>query len=122
MDCKRCLLSSVCQSTGVNDCQFYTDRRYIVELPCKIGDSFYVLQKQADGITRIIRMSVIKIEPFGAMYNAFIYNMYLASDNVFAYKAFADIGRTVFKNLKDAKKERDFINQKEKNILKRKRK
>jgi len=121
MDCKKCYLSAVCNRTTETDCKRYINRRHIVQLPCKEGDSMYVLQKQADGITRVVKMSIIKIEPFGAIYNASLYNMLLASNNAFAYRAFTDIDKTVFFSLKKAKAERDFINQFEQKGFKSKR-
>lgn len=109
MTCKDCIHNDVCEALEMNglakvhpkQCGFYTDRSRYVELPCKVGDTLYVLSQTRDK----------RVLPFINKYEVTSITMRKKSISIFHemdghIKIFkqADIGKTVFLTKEEAEK------------------
>lgn len=95
MDCKDCYHYDVCSKKD-EMCKNFKDKSLIVELPCKLGQIVYDVVLCNDGIHRIFRMKISKIEPFGVLYPNWIWNLFLTDNYNYAYRTFSDIGKKLF--------------------------
>ena len=107
-DCKNCIHYSLCNYEEIchydidniknaKDCSFFRDRSRFVELPCKVGDTVYVVEKIAD------KWKIIKdhVETIDISYYADDVNLY----QFYGIKTdgdFEDFGKTVFLTREEA--------------------
>lgn len=113
MKCSNCYIQKKCIShisyfMGVDEvtgkeyddmekkCQDFIDKDKIKKIPCKVGDTAYVVEVHNDGVKRMTTMKVGRIVPFGSVSSGEVWNMYLVTDKTYSYKSFYDIGHTVF--------------------------
>lgn len=68
----------------------------LIELPCAVGDTAYVVEEDSDGVVRLTEMKIGNLCVCGSVYNGELWNMYLTTDYMYSYKTIYDIGRTVF--------------------------
>lgn len=68
----------------------------LIELPCAVGDTVYVVEEDSDGVVRLTEMKIGNLCVCGSVYNGELWNMYLTTDYTYSYKTIYDIGRTVF--------------------------
>lgn len=68
----------------------------LIELPCAVGDTVYVVEEDSDGVVRLTEMKIGNLCVCGSVYNGELWNMYLTTDYMYSYKTIYDIGRTVF--------------------------
>lgn len=58
IDCKNCLHYAVCgyalNSKTIYECYFFTDKSRIIELPCKVGDKLYMLNRDKSKVQEMI--------------------------------------------------------------------
>lgn len=103
--CKDCVHVEVCQKTRIMNpaydyapkCDDFKDRARFVELPCKVGDTVYVIESIA-GEEKIIQDHV---ETIGIGYYADGINIY-QFDGVKTDGYFEDFGKTVFLTREEA--------------------
>ena len=91
--CKDCIHFVVCEEVptkSADDCDFFQDRSRFVELPCKVGDTVYVIESIA-GEEKIIQDHV---ETMGIGYYADGINIY-QFDGIKTDGYFSDFGKTV---------------------------
>ena len=117
--CKDCIHYDVCWQRieidngnfmlgCIGNCNKFKDKSRFVELPCKVGDTVYEIVEQSDGITRILKMTVGKVIPFGDYYKSSVeeysklWNLYLFDKYSYSYKSFYDFGKTVFLTKEEA--------------------
>lgn len=114
MTCRNCIHERVCSAlieSGLpyNDecpaeifCLKFKDKSKFIELPCKVGDTVYVIMDIESVHSRILEMKVLSIEIkdqisfFAKTVKKYLYN----------YGSFIleDIGKTVFLTRKEAEK------------------
>lgn len=134
MNCKDCLFYDFCndyneypeyiqhceQTTGKEfKCSHFKDKSHFVELPCKVGDTLYLVDRTRDGIIgsiyRVIECSVEKIVlRYSTFQKRTIVEVYLEyEENDYIGCTFEKIvydtsfGHTVFTNEQDAKATRE---------------
>lgn len=58
VDCKNCLHWQVCgyalNSKTVYKCDFFADKSKVIELPCKVGDKLYMLNRSKNEVQEMI--------------------------------------------------------------------
>lgn len=81
------------------DCDFFKDRSQFVELPCKVGDTVFVVEKIAE------EWKIIKdhVETIGIGYYADGVNIY-QFDGIKTDGYFEDFGKTVFLTREEAER------------------
>lgn len=103
-DCKNCLHYAVCgyalNSKTIYECDFFTDKSRIIELPCKVGDICWFIRNN-----KIIKTTVEKIvlKEKGRLY------LKLSCNSLYETSC-RSIGKTVFFTYEEAEqalKERD---------------
>jgi hypothetical protein len=101
--CKKCIHYAVCADFYDDEiertapCSFFKDRSRFVELPCKVGDTVYVIENIA-GEEKIIQDSV---ETIGIGYYADGIEIY-QFDGIKTDGYFSDFGKTVFLTREEA--------------------
>ena len=97
--CKKCIHYAVCADFYDDEiertapCSFFKDRYLFVELPCKVGDTIYVVEKG-----KIIEDSVVTlyVAYFGGDEETFQF------DGIKTDGYFSDFGKTVFLTQEEA--------------------
>lgn len=91
--CKDCLHVNVCRILDIDPCPHFVDHSLFVELPCKVGDTIYVVEKG-----KIIQDSVetLYVAYFGGDEETFQF------DGIKTDGYFSDFGKTVFMTKEEA--------------------
>lgn len=112
--CKDCLHYEVCSTKSINcdrgdNCAMYKDRNRFVELPCNVGNTLYMLNRNKSNIQEMtldkpdIRCHCVKDDEFACC-------MPICNDKengICAYRFhldFSEIGKTVFLTREEAEK------------------
>lgn len=105
MTCKDCVHVDVCEEYGEvfslikgGKCSLFKDCSRFVELPCKVGDTVYVIES-IDGEQKIIQDHV---ETISIGYYTDVVNIY-QFDGIKTDGYFSDFGKTVFLTREEAK-------------------
>lgn len=99
--CKDCIHDNVCDKMNkiecglLNKCEYFKDRTRFVELPCKVGDTVYVIENNE--ITEDF------VDQIGIGYYCDGENIY-QMDGIKTDWYFSDIGKTVFLTRKEAER------------------
>lgn len=116
MTCKDCISFGPCSRTDGTTtfygkecacgnveklCQYFKDKSLYIKLPCKLGQIVYDVVLCDDDIYRIFKMKISEIKPFGSLYEstnrpAFLWNVFLTDDYIYAFRTFSDIGTKIF--------------------------
>lgn len=101
MTCNDCLHVKICQKTRIMNpadnyapkCDDFKDRSRFVELPCKIGDTVYVLKGEHIEFAYVI---AIYLDSSGGMFDLKIFKKIAINFYISKYNTFENIGKTVF--------------------------
>lgn len=100
MKCENCIHKDICElfdCQGISEespCSFFKDQNKFIELPCKVGDTVYVLI-QRNVTTEIVKGTVKNIQH---SYNAW----WVEFSDLWVDKMFDDFGKTVFLTREEA--------------------